>query len=450
MVPLPRYFATTLVYTMPHSRASTLFVAALCSLIAPVQLCAEPSNGVFVGTGTCASSNCHGSVTAKKGSHVLQNEYYTWSKHDRHSRAYSVLLNESSKRMGFLLDIENPAKEPLCLSCHATYVENPAQRGPRYSLEDGVSCESCHGAAENSDSEGWLKTHTVTGTTHAANVQHGLADIYDLDKRATMCLSCHYGNDDKSVTHRLYGAGHPRLTFELDTFGALQPQHWVVDQDYIERKGSYIPLRAWVTGQLHHARENIKALESPKRSSHGAYPELSIFDCYSCHHSLAEQQWKHRSYGGKPGELRLSLPALTMLRGFLSAQHPELAHELATLEQEVRTRHKAGGSVDAFMKLDQFLESKVAPVIISTSWNGETCRSITRSIAGLASTIPYPTFEVAEQFGMALQSAAATDPALETTLKPLITALFGTLRDAKSFAPDAFHLEIQRIVARLS
>jgi len=34
------------------------------------------------------------------------------------------------------------------------------------------------------------------------------------------------------------GAGHSRLAFELDTFTILQPAHFRVDEDYIERKWS--------------------------------------------------------------------------------------------------------------------------------------------------------------------------------------------------------------------
>ena len=50
------------------------------------------------------------------------------------------------------------------------------------------------------------------------------------------CLSCHFGDETKFVTHRLMGAGHPRLSFELDTFTAIEPAHFDVDDDYRARK----------------------------------------------------------------------------------------------------------------------------------------------------------------------------------------------------------------------
>ena len=54
--------------------------------------------------------------------------------------------------------------------------------------------------------------------THADNVAHGLYPTNDPVAQARLCLSCHFGNKDKFVTHRMMGAGHPRISFELDTF----------------------------------------------------------------------------------------------------------------------------------------------------------------------------------------------------------------------------------------
>ncbi len=221
-----------------------------------------------------------------------------------------MLLNEDSQKIAKHLGIQQPEQEPLCLRCHATYVPDIESRGPKYSLEDGVSCESCHGAAEK-----WLPTHSVAGATHEQNIENQLANIAPLDKRAKMCLSCHYGTDEKTVNHNLYGAGHPRLSFELDTFGVLQPKHWVVDDDYRKRKSEYVPVVTWLVGQTVQAHESLIAIDSPKRSRNGWYPELSLFDCNSCHHNLTDEQWKVRSYAaGQPGELRLNLPSLMVLR----------------------------------------------------------------------------------------------------------------------------------------
>src|SRR5262249_21387843 len=62
-----------------------------------------------LGVGTCSSSLCHGAIETWKGSHVLQNEYVTWSRSDKHHRAYSVLLNERSKEIAKKLNLPRPA-----------------------------------------------------------------------------------------------------------------------------------------------------------------------------------------------------------------------------------------------------------------------------------------------------------------------------------------------------
>src|SRR5262249_39412834 len=73
-----------------------------------------------LGVGTCSSSLCHGAMETWKGSHVLQNEYVTWSRSDKHHlRAYAVLLSERSKEIAKKLNLPKPAHQTReCLDCH--------------------------------------------------------------------------------------------------------------------------------------------------------------------------------------------------------------------------------------------------------------------------------------------------------------------------------------------
>jgi predicted CxxxxCH...CXXCH cytochrome family protein len=114
--------------TMAISKIKRLLISVM--LFAPAMAFASPDR--YMGTGTCSSSNCHGSTHARKSSNVLQNEYFTWLKHDKHSQAYTVLLKADAKRMASLMGLGDPAKEPLCLKCHSTYVPSAAQRGEKY------------------------------------------------------------------------------------------------------------------------------------------------------------------------------------------------------------------------------------------------------------------------------------------------------------------------------
>jgi Cytochrome c554 and c-prime len=425
---------------MNAAKHLSIILAVLSLGVQPVQ--ATPQ---MMGPGSCSSSNCHGNVKPLNSSDILQNEYITWSKHDRHSRAFLTLQNADSKKIASNLGIGDPAKETLCLKCHSTYVQDGAPKSDTFRLEDGVSCEACHGAAE-----GYLKSHAVTGTTHADNIANGLTDLSNINTRATLCLSCHFGTDDKTVNHNLYGAGHPRLTFEIDTFGVLQPKHWVVDADYERRKGPYIPMRAWLMGQLHHAQAALAALESPTRSKNGSLPELSLFDCFSCHHSLTEKQWKKRSYGGQPGQLKLNLPALVILQVAASSLDPSLGDEIASQLRSLHDGFRKGNIQESVDSLQNLIVNKVGPSLEQVTVNPSTSTRMLSGLSGFAANNPWPTFELAEQLGMGMQATIASSADLATRYDKDLKDIFSTLKSAEAFKPDAFTAAAQKLSRKMT
>jgi hypothetical protein len=386
-----------------------------------------------VGPGSCSSSNCHGAIKPLNSSNILQNEYITWSRHDRHARAYLTLQSADSKKIATNLEIGDPTKAPLCLSCHSMDARAVTSKSDKVRPEDGVSCEACHGPAEM-----YLKSHAVTGASHAENVANGLTDLSNIHTRATLCLSCHFGTEEKTVNHTLYGAGHPRLTFELDTFGVLQPKHWVVDADYERRKGPYSPARTWLIGQLHHAEAALEALTSPTRSKNGNLPELSLFDCYSCHHTLSEGQWKKRSYGGKPGRLKLNLPALVTVQVTTKTIDPVLGEDL---NAQIRALHDSFGKEStqgAIDSLQSTLTTKVAPRLERLTIDKSSGSHILAGLSEYAATTQNLTFELAEQLAMGMQATVASSPELAKPYDAPLKDMFATLRSAEAFKPEAF------------
>lgn len=269
-----------------------------------------------VGTVNCASSTCHGSITPWNDSHVLQNEYVTYSRLDKHTRAFTVLSNDRSLRIAKNLGLAHPpAEEPLCLDCHAHNVP-PDRRGPRFHIEEGVVCESCHGPAER-----WIKTHVEPKPSHARNIENGLYPVDDPLARARLCLSCHFGNQDKLVSHRLMGAGHPRLSFELETFTVVEPAHFRLTPD--KSDGA----KVWAIGQALAVEQTLDILLDPKRGHDGIFPELVLFDCHACHHPMSETRWRPRTDFGlhtAPGLVRLNDANLLMLRVIARELDPAL------------------------------------------------------------------------------------------------------------------------------
>jgi hypothetical protein len=73
--------------------------------------------------------------------------YDQWSA-TKHAAAFATLANEQSKTIAKGMKIEDAQKSEKCLVCHVTGYNAPAKlKGEKLTLEEGVSCEVCHGPA---------------------------------------------------------------------------------------------------------------------------------------------------------------------------------------------------------------------------------------------------------------------------------------------------------------
>lgn len=320
------------------------FAGLLLALTAGAALAQESaplpyqSKDKSMGVVNCANSICHGSVQPFKDSTVLQNEYVTWSRVDKHARAYRVLFNEQSQRIIRNLGLKNPAhEEKLCLDCHAHNVA-PALRGDRFKLEDGVSCEACHGPSGR-----WLKSHVENGATHEQNLANGMFPTGNAVQRAKLCLSCHLGNADRFVSHRIMGAGHPRMSFELDTFTTVEPAHFKIDADWEKRKQLWDGVKVWAIGQALVVSEMMDILLDPKRGRDGLFPELVLFDCHACHHPMSDKRWAPRVAGLGPGVVRLNDSSALMVRQIARVVDPALGERIATTMTQLQQSVTGGG-----------------------------------------------------------------------------------------------------------
>ena len=106
--------------------------------------------------------------------------------------------------------------------------------------------------------------------------------------RATLCLSCHLGTADKFTTHRIMGAGHPRLRFSLDSFSNFKP-HFIVDADYKQRKVVVDGVTLWVVGLAVSAEQRLAMISqsSPQAASQDL---LSIFSFLSVTKVVFDQE----------------------------------------------------------------------------------------------------------------------------------------------------------------
>ena len=378
--------------------APFLFALACWLTAAAAQAAPLPDESPHRSTGvaSCASSLCHGAVETWTRSRILQNEYVTWSRRDKHARAYSVLLDARSVEIAKKLRLEEPAhRAAVCLDCHAHNVP-PERRGERFSLSDGVGCEACHGPAER-----YLTIHVQRGATREDNIAHGLYPTADPIARAELCLSCHIGNSRKFVSHRMMAAGHPRMSFELDTFTQIQPPHHRVPADHL-----WDGVRAWAIGQAYAAQRLLALLRDPRRGRDGLFPELVLFDCHACHHPMRERRDAGARLGLGPGVMRLNDSNLLMLRQIVRVTSPALAETYAA--KVARFHRSVAGGSDALERAAD-LQSTISDLVPAIGRHRFAAADLGRVLLGLIEdglAGEYSDYHGAEQAVMAIQSVA--------------------------------------------
>ena len=196
----------------------------------PLQVRTEGAR--FVGATGCKSSSCHGGAGEKRS------QFITWTRQDFHARGYAILTNARSQRIAETLGVATANTSSRCTVCHSPFqAVTPARRIATANPTEGVSCESCHGAAEP-----WLRGHTRKDWTYATRIGAGMRDLKSFYVRANTCVACHQ-NLDADIA----AAGHPDLIFEMDRQTMAQPKHWR------DPEGSAV--RAWLVGQAVALRE---------------------------------------------------------------------------------------------------------------------------------------------------------------------------------------------------
>ena len=161
------------------------------------------------GAETCSSGTCHGDAADKLSD-------------GPHQKAALRLTGENKKaqQIAELYGIGAAGRSDpgrICMKCHATVDE-----GAKNAIDEGVSCEACHGASED-----WLKSHRQGG-----NPQSGMRALKDAKARALLCADCHRITDA-----RLLSAGHPDGT-RKDIVAALgKLTHWPSKK--VKRQGAY-------------------------------------------------------------------------------------------------------------------------------------------------------------------------------------------------------------------
>jgi hypothetical protein len=142
-----------------------------------------------LGPGSCGlgQSNCH------------TNEN-NWWKDDAHRATVDAFYDDPAayEKIAQLAGVGagNMLKgNQICASCHGTVISGKESRD----VEDGVSCESCHGPGS-----AYKDPHSEKPGGYEKALKLGLVELKNLETRAKTCVRCHYITDQKLVA-----AGHP-------------------------------------------------------------------------------------------------------------------------------------------------------------------------------------------------------------------------------------------------
>ena len=397
---------------------------------------------LHLGVASCAGSTCHGAAAPLPGSNVLQNEFVTWQQKDQHHKAYEVLLNDRSKRIARNLGLEAAHTADLCLDCNA---DNPPKdkQHVTFQVTDGVSCEACHGGAGR-----WIGSHIVPTATHANNVENGLYPTDDPVDRARLCLSCHFGDDTRFVSHRIMGAGHPRMSFELDTFTALQPAHFTIDRDYRQRKQAANGIQLWAIGQAMAINVILDTMLDPERGVDGLFPELVAFDCHACHSPMSALEWAPRTGTAAlgPGIPRFNDANLLMLQVITDHVDPGLGRQLRTRTNALHTATRSNHS--AMLGAARALKGVTAQLINRFSkrdFKADDMKVLLDGIIASGLNGEYVDYAGAEQASMAIgtiitamQNVGALEKDQMDAINTALDKVFEAVDDDEKYRPQTF------------
>lgn len=150
-----------------------MFTRILIALISIPFIFITAQEHGFIGASACGM--CHKSE--KQGSQLS-----IWQE-SKHAEAYNVLKTEKADEIAATKGFKTKAVEtPECLKCHASgYNVDAKFLGSKFKVEDGVQCETCHGAGED------YKSKKVMENREEA-IANGLFVPENIDE---FCIGCH-------------------------------------------------------------------------------------------------------------------------------------------------------------------------------------------------------------------------------------------------------------------
>jgi Cytochrome c554 and c-prime len=147
---------------------------------------AAPESPEYIGSKSC--KGCH---NTKKGGKI----YAKWEA-SKHANAFKTLQSAEADKIAKEKGYDTKAAETdFCIGCHVTGKNNAdAKFGKKFKDDQGVGCESCHGAASGYKS----KHNKPEKKAQAMKLGMEIPKI-DAPETVALCTSCH---NDQSPTYK--------------------------------------------------------------------------------------------------------------------------------------------------------------------------------------------------------------------------------------------------------
>ena len=236
----------------------------------------------IIGAPKCKT--CH---KAKTG-----DQWKIWTE-SAHARAFETLASDESKRIAGERGLGDPQQEESCLKCHATRSSLGSgavvsEKG-KYSDNEGVGCESCHGPGSD------YKSNRIMQDPEAARAA-GLVVI----KTAEGCIQCHNEESptytDFNFEKRWAEIAHPIPSVVEDQNGAVTDDVYMPDEiSYISSVGDVL-----FTHKKHATDREIECVECHHQihaknldTPHPDYMTSSWVSCKTCHDTNSVRSEKY-------------------------------------------------------------------------------------------------------------------------------------------------------------
>jgi hypothetical protein len=190
---------------MSRRVVTSVIVCVLLSAVIIGTIAAERDASKYVGMSKCKM--CHKSEKSGK-------QYSIWEA-GPHANAYKLLASEEAKAAAKKLGIDDPQKSGKCLKCHSTaYNWTEAVATDQVAVEDGVTCQSCHGPGADyksksvmEDREKCIENGMIYPATKSCKLCHNDTSPTWKNDRYTLASGEKVGFDEKQAYDKIK---HPK------------------------------------------------------------------------------------------------------------------------------------------------------------------------------------------------------------------------------------------------